>query len=154
MSELSQSDKHRLADELRKAAADADEMASDLNNGRAKWRMCVPVQENDSDMIVARLSAAARKAADALESTPSAEQRNQCDGCQRGLHVEDGLHRDRKGHAVMACTADRYMPSHGRNSVELEEGYRYWTHEGYISRFNESTEQVELLGPGGWTPAL
>lgn len=34
--------------------------------------------------------------------------RNQCDGCARGLPVTDGLHRDKSGLPVMACTKDRY----------------------------------------------
>lgn len=34
---------------------------------------------------------------------------NQCDGCRRGLtRTAGGLHKDRFGLTVMACTADRY----------------------------------------------
>jgi hypothetical protein len=35
-------DASKLAEELRRTAAEADEMASALNNGTRKWRMCVP----------------------------------------------------------------------------------------------------------------
>ena len=31
---------------------------------------------------------------------------NQCDGCRRGIPVENGIHPD--GHGSMACTKDRY----------------------------------------------
>lgn len=41
-----------------------------------------------------------------------------------------------------------------QRSVELEEGYDYRTHEGWISRVQHGTNITELLGPGGWTPAL
>lgn len=58
-----------LADDLRKTAAEADEMVAALNNGQRAWRMCIPVQHDDTDMIVARLVAAARKAADTLEKS-------------------------------------------------------------------------------------
>lgn len=35
---------------------------------------------------------------------------NQCDGCRRGLGRRLGVHYDAHGHAVMGCTADRYVP--------------------------------------------
>jgi hypothetical protein len=39
-------------------------------------------------------------------------------------------------------------------SIELEEGWNYWTHEGYVLRHSKETEKTELLGPGGWTEAM
>ena len=45
------------------------------------------------------------------QPSPAAAQRNQCDGCQAGIPVEDGMHRMGKpgGYVdLMACTADRY----------------------------------------------
>lgn len=39
-------------------------------------------------------------------------ERNQCDGCNRGLQVcDDGLHREPSGHPVMACTRNKYTHS-------------------------------------------
>lgn len=39
-------------------------------------------------------------------------ERNQCDGCNRGLQVcDDGLHREPSGHPVMACTRNKYTRS-------------------------------------------
>ena len=38
--------------------------------------------------------------------------------------------------------------------VKLEEGWCYWTHEGWITRARDDGSNAELLGPGGWTPAL
>jgi hypothetical protein len=48
-----------------------------------------------------RASFAASRAADPKSSL------NQCDGCARGLPVENGIHRG-KGYDLIACTADRY----------------------------------------------
>lgn len=37
------------------------------------------------------------------------KQENQCDGCRRGLELDDWyLHRTEDGHVYMACTKDRY----------------------------------------------
>lgn len=41
---------------------------------------------------------------------------NQCDGCRRGLPIENGIHYD-KGWPDMSCTADRYAPVAQRKSV-------------------------------------
>lgn len=47
----------------------------------------------------------------AAQSVPVVE-RNQCDGCNRGLQVcDDGLHREPSGHPVMACTRNKYTRS-------------------------------------------
>jgi len=49
--------------------------------------------------------------AEAAQSVPVVE-RNQCDGCNRGLQVcDDGLHREPSGHPVMACTRNKYTRS-------------------------------------------
>jgi len=49
--------------------------------------------------------------AEAAQSVPVME-RNQCDGCNRGLQVcDDGLHREPSGHPVMACTRNKYTHS-------------------------------------------
>jgi hypothetical protein len=49
--------------------------------------------------------------AEAAQSVPVVE-RNQCDGCNRGLQVcDDGLHREPSGHPVMACTRNKYTHS-------------------------------------------
>ncbi len=46
-----------------------------------------------------------------VQSVPVVE-RNQCDGCNRGLQVcDDGLHREPSGHPVMACTRNKYTHS-------------------------------------------
>jgi len=46
-------------------------------------------------------------------------ERNQCDGCNRGLQVcDDGLHREPSGHPVMACTRNKY--THSIPATELE----------------------------------
>jgi hypothetical protein len=40
--------------------------------------------------------------------------KNQCDGCARGLTVEDGVHYSHMGtmkYVHMLCTADRYQPN-------------------------------------------
>ena len=51
------------------------------------------------------------KAWQAAQSVPVVE-RNQCDGCNRGLQVcDDGLHREPSGHPVMACTRNKYTRS-------------------------------------------
>jgi len=48
------------------------------------------------------------QAAQAEQSVPVVE-RNQCDGCDRGLQVcDDGLHRAPSGHPVMVCTRNKY----------------------------------------------
>lgn len=48
-------------------------------------------------------------------STPShIAQINQCDGCQRGLRVENGIHYD-GGHVVMCCTAKLYAEEQADN---------------------------------------
>jgi len=49
--------------------------------------------------------------AEAAQAVPVVE-RNQCDGCNRGLQVcDDGLHREPSGHPVMACTRNKYTHS-------------------------------------------
>lgn len=55
---------------------------------------------------------------------------------------------------VATSTERLSTQSESERRIELEEGFRYWTHEGHIARFNQATETTELLGPGGWTPAL
>lgn len=34
--------------------------------------------------------------------------RNQCDGCQAGMPVVNGIHKNTKGHGHMCCQAKRY----------------------------------------------
>lgn len=54
----------------------------------------------------------------AAQSVPVVE-RNQCDGCNRGLQVcDDGLHREPSGHPVMACTRNKY--THSIPATELD----------------------------------
>lgn len=36
------------------------------------------------------------------------ENLNQCDGCQAGMYLDNGMHRDKDGHPVMACQEHRY----------------------------------------------
>lgn len=70
-----------------------------------------------------------------------------------GQLAPDILADDRGEAPAGAAPGDCERSSRNR-AIVLEEGYRYWTHEGYITRYNDETEQTELLGPGGWTPAL
>ena len=45
---------------------------------------------------------------------------NQCDGCIRGLPLNDaGHHADKNGHPVMACTKDRYAAAIRQRAEEL-----------------------------------
>jgi hypothetical protein len=37
--------------------------------------------------------------------------------------------------------------------IELEDGYNYWSHEGYYMRVKDGTKETEVLGPGGWSKA-
>ena len=39
--------------------------------------------------------------------TPNKQGINMCDGCQRGLPIEKGLHKG-QGYDLTTCTADRY----------------------------------------------
>jgi hypothetical protein len=45
--------------------------------------------------------------ADKMRATDPKSPLNQCDGCARGLPIENGIHRG-KGYDLIACTADRY----------------------------------------------
>lgn len=69
------------------------------------------------------------------------------------LRVMDLLH-DAREEIYRQRIEERAPQSESERRIELEEGFRYWTHEGHIARFNQATETTELLGPGGWTPAL
>ena len=58
-------------------------------------------------------------AEDAQSPAVPVVERNQCDGCNRGLQVcDDGLHREPSGHPVMACTRNKY--THSIPAAELE----------------------------------
>lgn len=71
--------------------------------------------------------------AEAAQSVPVVE-RNQCDGCNRGLQVcDDGLHREPSGHPVMACTRNKYTRSIPATELERlrKDAERYrWLRDG------------------------
>mgnify|MGYP001767583709 CR=1 FL=1 len=70
------------------------------------------------DVYASAETRAAYLAWQAAKSVPVVE-RNQCDGCNRGLQVcDDGLHREPSGHPVMACTRNKY--THSITAAELE----------------------------------
>lgn len=37
---------------------------------------------------------------------------NQCDGCRAGMWLDETLHRDHNGRAVMVCQRSRYYAAH------------------------------------------
>jgi len=41
---------------------------------------------------------------------------NQCDGCRRGLPVEDGTHRG-EGYDLIVCTKDRYIKTDSEDNL-------------------------------------
>lgn len=47
-----------------------------------------------------------------------------------------------------------FVASATAEAIVLEEDYTYWTQEGWIKRQKQPNGPTELLGPGGWTPAL
>ena len=59
---------------------------------------------------------------------------NQCDGCRRGLPIENGMHRltgiGCYTGEVMGCTADRYIPAAQGTSEDAKDAARYrWLRE-------------------------
>jgi hypothetical protein len=60
-------------------------------------------------------------------------------------------HQDRKNLVAKAAS----LLTSAASRVDLEEGYIYWTHEGHVARRKSDDSGItELLGPGGWSPAL
>ncbi len=64
-------DPKALAARLRERVAAVGEVVSAINNGTTRWRMSVPVQDDDPDMVIGSLMSAASAAADALDATPA-----------------------------------------------------------------------------------
>jgi hypothetical protein len=79
------------------------------------------------------------------QSVPVVE-RNQCDGCNRGLQVcDDGLHREPSGHPVMACTRNKYTRSIPATELERlrKDAERYrWLRDGEKSAGTGMTDEA------------
>lgn len=58
----------QLTDYICEHSAKADALVQAMNSGTAKWRMRVPVDPDDSDMIVGLLAEASREAARRLRA--------------------------------------------------------------------------------------
>lgn len=76
-------------------------------------------------------------------------ERNQCDGCNRGLQVcDDGLHREPSGHPVMACTRNKYTRSIPATELERlrkeAERYQWLRMQGAQS---DKVDKVHYFGP-------
>lgn len=69
---------------------------------------------------------------------------NQCDGCRRGLPIEDGIHVDPKAtgwnRLYMGCTKDRYDESVGSSVGAGEGGMRDLLHGGLGKRRVEQSD--------------
>lgn len=107
------------ADLLREQVAELEAELAELRK-----RVCVPegyvvvpVEPTESMMRVARGLTMQEEQAPGCEyrklvqAAPAPVERNQCDGCQAGIPVENGMHRMGKpgGYVgLMACTAGRY----------------------------------------------
>jgi hypothetical protein len=51
---------------------------------------------------------------------------NQCDGCARGLRLDNGLHREADGRSYMACTAAKYAPAQTVSEVDHSQLFRFY----------------------------
>lgn len=63
-----------------------------------------------------------------LEGIKKREVYNNCDGCQRGLPLKDGIHKG-KGYDMIGCTKDRYQCKWCQKRMPFEKGEHVYTHK-------------------------
>lgn len=103
-------------------------------------------EEECHDNVVPAWAVAAIHVAIAEAAQVPVVERNQCDGCNRGLQVcDDGLHREPSGHPVMACTRNKY--THSVTAAELERLRRMETSHYWLTVGDDQKPQVLDAAP-------
>ena len=95
---------------IEEAARVCDRLTTALDHGGNEYRREASASQCAAAVRGMKSDSGHSATADAGASTaplPEGE-RNQCDGCARGLPVIGGLHREQRPWDVQGCTADRY----------------------------------------------